>query len=112
MTVPAAQQVPLVLAPELHPLLHYSHYSSHFQFKNHLCSPNTILAMLLWPPQVVLSNIAMIAENGTVLFECKLPEEFLLAKTMRLSPVRTAEKCGISYDCLTACLHVAINSVL
>lgn len=64
--------------------------------------------MLLWsPPQVVLSNIAMIAENGTVLFECKLPEEFLLAKTMRLSPVRIAGNCGPS---LPAC--EAINAVL
>ncbi|GAX73803.1 hypothetical protein CEUSTIGMA_g1254.t1 [Chlamydomonas eustigma] len=35
--------------------------------------------------QAVLSNIAMLAENGQVLLEGKLPEEFLVAVPMRLS---------------------------
>ncbi len=40
--------------------------------------------------QVVLSNIAMLAENGQVLLEGKLPEEFLVMVPMRLNKVRLA----------------------
>ena len=38
-------------------------------------------------PQMVLANIAMLAENGQVLLDSKLPEEFLVAVPMRLSEV-------------------------
>ena len=37
--------------------------------------------------QMVLANIAMLAENGQVLLDSKLPEEFLVAVPMRLSEV-------------------------
>ena len=37
--------------------------------------------------QVVLSNIAMLAENGQCLLDGKLPEEFLVTVPMRLSEV-------------------------
>mmetsp|Transcript_17278 Transcript_17278/g.51933 ORF Transcript_17278/g.51933 Transcript_17278/m.51933 type:complete len:112 (+) Transcript_17278:1430-1765(+) len=35
--------------------------------------------------QTVLANIAMLAENGQVLLDSKLPEEFLVPVPMRLS---------------------------
>ena len=41
------------------------------------------------PSQVVLSNIAMLAENGQCLLDSKLPEEFLVPVPMRLSEVRS-----------------------
>mmetsp|Transcript_37614 Transcript_37614/g.94986 ORF Transcript_37614/g.94986 Transcript_37614/m.94986 type:complete len:633 (-) Transcript_37614:222-2120(-) len=41
--------------------------------------------------QVVLSNIAMLAENGQLLLDAKLPEEFLVALPLRLNAEETEE---------------------
>ncbi len=37
------------------------------------------------PHQVVISNLALLAENGQLLLDGKLPEEFLVPVPMRLS---------------------------
>lgn len=35
-------------------------------------------SLIPWPPQIVLTNVAMLAENGQLLLEARLPEEFLV----------------------------------
>jgi hypothetical protein len=37
-------------------------------------------------PQVILSNLALLAENGQLLLDASLPEEFLVPRPMRLTP--------------------------
>lgn len=60
-------------------------------------------AICSFPPtlhhwQVVLSNIAMLAENGQCLLDSKLPEEFLIPVPMRLSEVRKpTPSAGLSF---------------
>ena len=54
---------------------------------HHGYMPHLWLRAHLVHMQMVLANIAMLAENGQVLLDSKLPEEFLVAVPMRLSEV-------------------------
>lgn len=47
------------------------------------CSSSTGLDLFM---QAILSNAALVAESGPMLFTCQLPEEFLVAVPLRLTP--------------------------
>jgi len=48
--------------------------------------------------QVILANIASVAECGQMLFEAKLPETFLVAVPVRLTPVEVSSSRVSAYN--------------